>query len=144
MAAILIIEDDRNQRLLLEEELAGEGYTILTAASGTEALTILERTMPDLVVLDLAMPGMDGLELMGKLLGLNNRLPVVIHTAYSSYQDNFMSWAADAYVIKRSDLAELKGAVRGVLGKAEGPAKRRPGFVPPKREQGLAAEPRQS
>ena len=143
MAAILIVEDDKNQRLLLEEEFAGEGYTILTAANGAEALDTLKRTMPDLVVLDIAMPGPDGLELMGKLLGINNRLPVVIHTAYSSYQDNFMSWAADAYVIQRSDLAELKGAVRTILGKAEGSAKRRPGFTPPTRENGLATEPRQ-
>jgi DNA-binding response OmpR family regulator len=139
MAAILIVEDDKNQRLLLEEELHDEGYIILTAANGREALAIAERTMPDLVVLDLAMPGMDGLELMGKLLGLNNRLPIVIHTAYSSYQDNFMSWAADAYVIKRADLGELKGTVRGILEKAEGPACHAPCFCPPVREYGQCA-----
>jgi len=143
MAAILIVEDDKNQRLLLEEEFTAEGYTTITVASGTEALAVLERTMPDLIVLDIAMPGVDGLDLMGRLLGLNNRLPVVIHTAYSSYQDNFMSWAADAYVIKQSNLAELKGTVRSILGKAEGPPKQRPGFLPPKREKGLASEPQQ-
>ena len=117
MPAILIVEDDKNQRLLLEEEFAGEGYTILTATNGQEALATVSRAMPDLVILDLAMPGMDGLELLGRLLGINNRLPIVIHTAYAGYQDNFMSWAADAYVIKRGDLSELKGAVRTILGK---------------------------
>ena len=137
MAAILIVEDEGHQRLLLAEEFEGEGYTVMTAASGTEALAALECTMPDLVVLDLAMPAMDGLDLMGRLLGINNRLPIVIHTAYSSYQDNFMSWAADAYVTKRSDLGELKQAVRNILGKAPGLPKCRPGFVPPKREQGM-------
>jgi DNA-binding response OmpR family regulator len=143
MAVILIVEDDSNQRLLLGEELAAEGYTILSAASGAEALAMLERTMADLIVLDIAMPGMDGLDLMGRLLGLNNRLPVVIHTAYSSYQDNFMSWAADAYVIKKSNLAELKATVRSILGKAEAPRKKRPGPLPARRENGLASEPRQ-
>jgi len=121
MPAILIVEDDKNQQLLLREELAEEGYTILTAGSGIEALETVSRTMPDLVILDLAMPGMDGLELLGKLLGINNRLPVVIHTAYSGYQDNFMSWAADAYVIKQSDLGELKETVRSILSKHHGP-----------------------
>jgi DNA-binding response OmpR family regulator len=140
MAAILIVEDDKNQRLLLEEEFAGEGYKVSIAANGAEALAFLERAMPDLVVLDLAMPGMDGLDLMGRLLGLNNRLPVVIHTAYSSYQDNFMSWAADAYVVKRSDLSELKATVRTILGKVGEAPKRRQGFVPPTREPGIAAE----
>jgi len=121
MPAILIVEDDKNQQLLLSEELAEEGYTILTASSGHEALETVSRTMPDLVILDLAMPGMDGLELLGKLLGINNRLPVIIHTAYSSYQDNFMSWAADAYVIKQSDLGELKETVRSILSKHYSP-----------------------
>lgn len=139
MAAILIVEDDKNQRLLLEEELREEGYAIFTAANGREALGIVERTMPDVVILDLAMPGMDGLELMGKLLGLNNRLPVIIHTAYSSYQDNFMSWAADAYVIKHADLGELKEAVRGILCKPGDPAGCCPGFIPPRRECGQLA-----
>ena len=117
MAAILIVEDDKYQRLLLEEEFTGEGYTCLTANSGMDALATVSRAMPDLVILDLAMPNMDGLELLGRLLGINNRLPVVIHTAYASYQDSFMSWAADAYVIKRSDLTELKDTVRGLLAK---------------------------
>ncbi|MFP4056060.1 MAG: response regulator [Candidatus Brocadiia bacterium] len=115
MPAILIVEDDPHQNLLLQEELREEGYTILSATSAPQALDIVSSTMPDLVVLDLAMPGIDGLDLLGRLLDINNRLPVVIHTAYSSYQDNFMSWAADAYVIKRSDLGELKGTIRGIL-----------------------------
>jgi len=122
MGAILIVEDDKNQRLLLEEELRDEGHTIMTAASGREALETVARTMPDLVVLDIAMPGMDGLEVLGKLLDVNNRLPVVIHTAYASYQDNFMSWAADAYIVKRGDLDELKGAIRDILAEHGHPA----------------------
>jgi len=115
MAAILIVEDDKNQRLLLQEELELDGYVVLAAANARDALDACSRAMPDLVVLDIGMPCMDGLELLGKLLGVNNRLPVVIYTAYSSYQDNFMSWAADAYLVKQSDLSELKRAIRNVL-----------------------------
>jgi len=115
MPAILIVEDDKNQRLLLQEELSQEGYAVLTACSGRDALDTVARAMPDLVVLDLAMPGMDGLELLGKLLGINNHLPVVIHSAHSSYQDNFMSWSADAYIIKQTTLVPLKDTIRDIL-----------------------------
>ena len=120
MAAILVVEDDKHQRLLLQEELELDGHMILAAASAREALDAVARAMPDLVVLDIGMPGMDGLELLGKLMGVNNKLPVVIYTAYASYQDNFMSWAADAYVVKQSDLKELRSAIRDVLGTRQG------------------------
>ncbi|HUT32884.1 MAG TPA: response regulator [Planctomycetota bacterium] len=120
MAAILVVEDDKNQRLLLAEELAGEGHAVLTAGSGQDALATVAKTMPDLVIVDIAMPEMDGLELLGRLLAVNHRLPVIIHTAYGSYKDNFMSWAADAYVVKRGNLQELKDTVRCVLTKPLG------------------------
>ena len=62
---------------------------------------------------------------MGKILSRNNTVPIILNTAYSSYQDNFMSWAADAYVVKSSDLTELKRAIKDVLkdrGQEEGQA----------------------
>ncbi len=121
MAAILVVEDDRNQRLLLQEELAGDGHAVLCAANGQDALAAVGQTMPDLVIMDIAMPEMDGLELLGRLLAVNHQLPVIIHTAYASYKDNFMSWAADAYVVKSADLSELKRTVRELL-----PGGRRP------------------
>lgn len=115
MSAILIVEDDQNQRLLLQEELEDEGYKTTAVSSALEALDTVADSMPDLVVVDLAMPGMDGVELLSKLLSMNNRLPVIIHTAFANYQDNFMTWAADAYVIKHHTFAELKTTVRRVL-----------------------------
>ena len=115
MPAILIVEDDSHQRLLIEEELQEEGYCTLAAANGREAIETVERAMPDLVVLDLAMPGVDGIELLSKLLSMNNELPIVIHSAFSSYQENFMTWAADAYIIKHSSFRELKTTIRDVL-----------------------------
>jgi CheY-like chemotaxis protein len=120
MAAILVVDDDRNQRLLLEEELARDGHAVQSAANGSDALAAVAETMPDLVVMDIAMPEMDGLELLGRLLAVNRHLPVIIHTAYASYRDNFMAWAADAYVVKRGNLRELKDTVRSVLTKRQG------------------------
>jgi CheY-like chemotaxis protein len=115
MPAILIVEDDKHQRLLLEEELQREGHTTVAAATAREAIRAVSRTMPDLVVLDIRMPDMDGIELLGKLVGLNLRLPIVIYTAYDVYQDRFLACGADAYVLKRSDLSELKDTIRRVM-----------------------------
>ncbi len=69
------------------------------------------------MVLDVAMPGVDGIETLGRILAENNRIPVLLHTAYATYKDNFMAWSADAYVVKSSDLSELKAEVRRVLAK---------------------------
>jgi CheY-like chemotaxis protein len=62
---------------------------------------------PDLVVLDIRMPGMDGVELMQRILEHNKELPIIINTAYSSYRDNYLTWAADAYIVKSSDVSDL-------------------------------------
>jgi DNA-binding response OmpR family regulator len=115
VARVLIVEDDPHQRLLLEEELTADGHATSAVGSGAEALELAAVTNPDLVVLDLGMPGMDGVELLGRLLARSHDLGVVIYTGYDCFRDNFMCWAADAYVLKRSDLTELKAAVRDAL-----------------------------
>jgi DNA-binding response OmpR family regulator len=109
---ILIIEDDENERMLYKEELEKEGYEILTASSGKEGLSIIEKESLNLVILDLRMPEMDGLEVLGKILSKRKHLPVIIYSSYSQYKNNFLSWAADAYIIKSSDMSELKNKIR--------------------------------
>ena len=117
MATILVVEDDKNQRLLYEQELKLEGYEVVTASDGKDALEKIQEQLPDLIIMDINMPKMDGIETMGKILGKNKEIPVIINTAYSNYKDNFMSWAADAYIVKSSDLVELKSTVKEVLAK---------------------------
>jgi CheY-like chemotaxis protein len=114
---ILIIEDDENQRLLYSEDLAWVGYDVVAVSSAQEGLRALEEQAVDVVLLDIAMPGMDGIEALGKILDHNNQLPVILNTAYSSYKDDFMTWAAEAYVIKSHDLDELHQAIAEVLAK---------------------------
>ncbi len=117
MSRILFVEDDANLCLLYASEFAEAGYDVMTAKSGAEALALLDREpQPDLVVLDLRMEPMDGLELLDQLLKRTKSLPVVINSAYPTYKSDFSTWGADAYVVKSSDLTELKTTVRGLLG----------------------------
>ncbi len=115
MTTILLVEDDKNQRLLYEQELRYDGYEVVTATDGKEALEKVQEQLPDIVIMDINMPKMDGIEAMGRILSANKKVPVIINTAYSNYKDSFMSWAADAYVVKASDLSELKDKIKEVL-----------------------------
>ena len=115
MKTVLVGEDDKNQRLLYEQELSCEGYNIITAKDGLEAIKKVKEQLPDLIVLDINMPKMDGIEAMGKILSEHKKIPIIINTAYSSYKDDFMSWSANAYVIKSSDLKELKDKIKEVI-----------------------------
>ena len=112
MAKLLIVEDEKNLRTLYKNEFKGEGYEVFLAKEGEEAIKIAEKETPDLIIMDIRMPQMDGIEVMKKILEKNKDLPIIINSAYSSYMDNFMSWAAKAYVIKSSDLSELKSKVK--------------------------------
>ena len=115
MTSILVAEDERNLRKLYEQELQEEGYSVIVASDGREAIDLFRRERPDLVILDILMPGMDGLELMGHMLSEHNEVPVILNTAYPAYQDNFLSWSADAYVIKSGDMGELKKEIRRLI-----------------------------
>ncbi|GMV82782.1 MAG: hypothetical protein AMXMBFR7_39660 [Planctomycetota bacterium] len=115
MAKLLVVDDDKNLRTLYEQELGDEGFSVTLASSGPEALDFLKSDRPDLIILDISMPGMDGIEALGKILAKDKSMPVILNTAYSTYKDNFMTWSADAYVVKSGDLTELKAKVKEVL-----------------------------
>lgn len=115
MAIVLIVENDVYQRQLLEQELKGDGYEVWLVEDGREAVCAVRERRPDVVVLDLNMPRMDGLETLPRLLEVDYTLPVIIHTAYSYYKDNYLSWLAEDYVIKSSNLAPLKSAIRRTM-----------------------------
>jgi CheY-like chemotaxis protein len=112
---ILVVEDEESLRLLYEEELKSEGYEVLTAGNGREAIELLETEKPDLILLDIVMPVMDGMEALGRIVGKERKIPIILNTSYSGYRQDFMSWAADAYVTKSADLSELKKKIRELL-----------------------------
>ena len=112
---ILLVEDEESLRLLYKEELESDGYEVLTAPNGKEALRQLEKGKPDLIILDIVMPVMNGMEALEQIMGRERTIPIIIHTSYPGYREDFMSWAADAYVSKSSDLGELKKKVKELL-----------------------------
>lgn len=115
MKKVLIVDDEPHLRLLYETELRRAGFETMSAANAEQGIEYVDAMRPDLVVLDIRMPGMDGVEALQRILDRDNTIPVVLNTAYSSYRENFMTWAADAYVTKSSDVTELVQTVKGLL-----------------------------
>ena len=116
MKHILVVDDDLNIGELYKSELQDEGYAVTVLTSGQEALDAVEENKPDLIVLDIQMPGMDGIETLEKLVGSDIGIPVILNTAYSHYKEDFTTWGADAYVTKSSDTSKLKAEIRRLLG----------------------------
>jgi two-component system response regulator len=112
---ILIVDDEKNIRLLLNEELTDEGYEVITAENGAVALKMIDEEKPDLVTLDIKMPGEDGLSVLRKIRETAYDLPVIICSAYSVYKSDFAAVAADHYVVKSSNFNELKEKISEIL-----------------------------
>ncbi len=119
MARVLVVDDDESLRLLYSRELSEEGYDVTVASSGEEALDLVRRERPDVVVLDIRMEGMDGLNVLDEIMKIDKTIPVILNSAYSSFKSDFTTWSAEAYLVKSSDLTELKGTIRQVLEKME-------------------------
>lgn len=115
MTKLLIVEDEPNQRELYAMELEDDGYEVEQASNGKEAVDKVKENRYDCVIMDIRMPEMDGIEALGKILSRDKKIPIIIYTAYSNYKSNFMTWTADAYVTKSSDLADLKEKIQEVL-----------------------------
>jgi DNA-binding NtrC family response regulator len=115
MTTILLVEDEANQRLLYQMVLEDEGYGVVMAENGKQALQQVARARPDLVLLDLGMPDMDGITVLNRMMDLNPRMPVVIYSGHERLKDTFTTWAAAAYVMKNSNPDILKREIGCVL-----------------------------
>ena len=115
MGTLLIVEDDPNLRRLYREEFEDEGYEVLTASTGEEALEHVSRQPVAAVVIDICLGGANGIEVMHRLLMRNPGLAVILNSAYTSFKSDFSTWAAERYVVKSSDVSELKRAVADSL-----------------------------
>lgn len=114
---LLIADDEKNLRELYRIEFEAEGYEVITAANADEVAKLMAGAPYDVIILDIRMPGMSGIELLQKIMAHDKRQPVILNTAYPAYKDNFMTWPAEAYVVKSADTTELKQAVKKALSK---------------------------
>ncbi len=112
MKKILLVDDEEGIQMLYREELEDDGYEVISAYSGEEGLQKFKDESPDLVVLDIQMPGMNGIETLRQMKMNNPDLPVILSTAYSEYKQDLGAWASDEYVVKSSDISDLKEAIR--------------------------------
>ena len=119
MAKILTVDDDKTLLRFIADYLEGEGFEVVTADRGTKALKLFYRERPDLVVLDLMMPGMDGWEVCARLRELSDT-PVVMLTAKTSEGDKLRGFrlGVDDYITKPFSLAELTARIKAVLARA--------------------------
>ena len=108
---ILIVDDDLNIQRFYKEELEEEGYEVVIAGTGKDALKMFEKENPDIVTLDILIPDIDGISLLRKMKEQRPDIPVIMSTAYD-YRDDFAVWASEAYIIKSSDLSELKRTIK--------------------------------
>ncbi len=109
---ILVVDDEESIHLLYREELEDEGYQVISAMNGEDALKLFESEQPDLVILDINMPGMDGIEVLRQMKQLKPNVPVILSSAYPEYKQDLASWASDDYIVKSFNLDELKASVK--------------------------------
>jgi DNA-binding NtrC family response regulator len=112
MKTILVVDDEPNMRKWVAETITDEGYKVITAGNGFEALKIIENEPIDLVILDIKMPQLDGLEAIGKIKQFKKDLPVILHTGYGEFKTkDYRTWVASAIIKKSSDPYELLEAI---------------------------------
>lgn len=120
-ARLLLADDDRAIREALVRALALEGYDVVQAADGAQALSLIESSQPDLAVLDVMMPNVDGLTVCRVVRAERNRLPILMLTARTETADRVagLDAGADDYLSKPFDLDELLARVRALLRRAQ-------------------------
>jgi DNA-binding NtrC family response regulator len=112
---LLFVDDEEGFLELYRTAFSRDGYAVETVATIEGARERLAQGGIDLVILDIRLGEASGLQLLREIKAKDSGLPVVLSTAYARYQDDFSSWLADAYVVKSSELGELKQAVRHCL-----------------------------
>ncbi|MBL0220301.1 MAG: response regulator [Myxococcales bacterium] len=119
---ILVVDDDPAARVMLSDLLAGEGYAVTATSDGLTALTVVERAVPDIIISDVSMPGMDGFELVRELRAraASAEVPILLLSAIaqSARRVTGLDLGADDFVAKPVDLDELLARIRALLRRA--------------------------
>ncbi len=119
MSRVLVVDDEPNVRLVYKEVLSDGGYEVLEAESAKDTFDILKHEPVDLVVLDIKLRSESGLDVLQRIANEFPHLPVILCSAYVSFQNDYTSWLAESYIVKSSDPEELLNEVNRVLKKGE-------------------------
>ncbi len=117
MKRILIGEDEETIRSLYKIELESEGFEVDVAENGNKVLEKIEENQYDLILLDIMMPGLSGMEVLNQIKEKQPNMKVVLNTAYSDFKSDFSAWAADLFLVKSSDIDEFKSKIKALLEK---------------------------
>src|SRR5919201_895068 len=124
--AVLLVDDDASIRRMLERTLVAEGYDVAAVADGGAALAAVERSVPDVIVLDVAMPGLDGLSVTRRLRGKGLAVPILLLTARDALEERVagLDAGADDYLVKPFEVEELSARLRALLRRNHPPGER--------------------
>lgn len=109
---ILVVDDEESIHLLYKEELEEDGYEVKSALDGETALKLFESYEPNIVILDINMPGMDGIEVLRHMKQKRPETPVILSSAYPEYKQDLASWASDDYIVKSFNMDDLKTSIK--------------------------------
>ena len=107
MKKILLVDDEESIHLLYREELEEFGFEVHSAMSGEDAMKILPALNPNIVILDINMPGMNGIDVLRKIKEMDASMPVILSSAYQEFKQDLSSWASDDFVVKSADMTML-------------------------------------
>jgi len=120
---IMVVDDNPDIITIVKTILEGKGYNVLSASSGPELLNLLKSQKPDLIILDIMMPEMDGLEVLTRLKGMadTTSIPIILLTAKVQYEDVLRGYklAADYYITKPFTSTQLINGINLLLGEGK-------------------------
>jgi DNA-binding response OmpR family regulator len=119
MPKLLVVDDETYIRMLYKKEFESDGYEVFSASGSDQAMEMMEKYRPDLVILDIELGDESGLRLLNRIRQEFRDCAVILNSAYSTYKSDFQSWLADAYIMKSSDLSILKNKVKELLTKGK-------------------------
>jgi CheY-like chemotaxis protein len=115
MTTLLVVDEEVNSRLLYKSEFQEEGYKVTVAETNEEAMEKIHQSKPDIITLDLKIPGTKGIEFLRKIKKEESGIPVVLCSAYAGYKKDSRLGGCDAFVVQSADLTELKAIIKQIL-----------------------------